>query len=266
VMDMDADFPFYLDRQFTASEVYDLSDPSNFKSTPSEYSDLLGTQADFQNNFAVSVLFGVTEGVVTASGYELTQQASGPVVFQITMVNPNFAAASTYRAVEFTIPVPTDTGDPTDPTDPTNPGDNPDDPSEPTPDPITNPGVGKTITEGTSLGDNWYELDWFGIYFWDKDANPNHIWHEDFGWLYVPNPYLDSNPVWMYSYATLPSGGEMGWLYTQAVGVEFPYFGWQEPVTKDTHWLWYSQRDPDTTDGRVFWHFDAFDYLIVDVQ
>ena len=269
VFDLDADFPFYLDRQFTAAEVYDLSDPDNFKSIPSEYSDLLGTQADFQHNFSVSVLFGVTEGMVTASGYELTQVASGPVVVQVTLVNPNFAAASTFRAIEFTIPPPTDTGGGSDDDDDDSgdtPGQNPGDPIEPTPDPITNPGVGKTITEGTSLGNNWYELDWFGIYYWDQDANPNHIWHEEFGWLYVPDPYLSSNPVWMYSYATLPSGGEMGWLYTQAVGVEFPFFGWQEPVTKDTHWLWYSQRDPDTTNGRVFWHFDGFEFLIVQAR
>jgi hypothetical protein len=270
VFDLNADFPFYRDRQYSASDVYDLSDPSNFKSTPSQYADVLGTSANFQSNFTVNVLFGLTEGIVTANGYELTQQTPGPVVVQITLVNPNFAAASTFRAIEFTVPVPTDSGTGGngggDPTDPNNPGNTPDDPTDPAPDPGTSVGVGATISQGISLGDNWYELDWFGVYYWDMDNNPNHIWHEDLGWLYVPDPYLTSNPVWMYSYATLPSGGELGWLFTQSTAVRFPYFGWQEPVTKESQWLWYSQRDTDTTNGRVFWHFDAFDFLIVQAK
>jgi len=267
VFDLDAKFPFYIDKTYTASEVYDLSNPDNFKSISSDFSDLLNTSTAIQNNFAINVVFGASENIVSQSGFELTQQNPGPVVVQVTLTNPNFAPSSTFRAIEFTIPPSTDQGGndgdgDNDDDDNDNGGNGEDDDDS---GPTQNVGTGQSISEGKELGGNWFELPWFGLYYWDQASNPNHIYHEDLGWLFIPDDYLTGNPIWMYAYAQLPNGQEMGWLYTQAVGLEYPYLAWQEPASETMQWLWFSQADPNVEDGRFFWHYDQFRFLNVTV-
>ena len=265
--DMDSLFPFYKDMTFDAGKTVDLADPANFEGTPSGYADIFADSASVNNTFDFQVLWGAgAENIVSSvSGSQVTLANPGPIVFLVTLNDPNFVAGEqSYRTMEFRVPPVVDSGDP---------GENPPatqapgDPTDPQPGEEPASGVSPfTISDGTSLGGDWYQLDWFGIYYWDRDgSHPNHIWHERFGWLYVPDPYLTSNPVWMYSYLTTDQAGtdELGWIFSRAQPVDGPdttdrFFAVHDSASE---WVWFSEIDEDDLTLRVFFDFTGNTFL-----
>ena len=267
--DMDSLFPFYNDMTFQAGNTVDLADPANYEGIPSGFADLFVDASTVNNTFDFQIIWGAgAEAIVSSvNGSQVTLANPGPIVFLVTLNDPNFVVGEqSYRTMEFRIPPVSDSGDP---------GNNPPSthaPGIPTdPEPGDEPASGVspyTIADGTALGGDWYQLDWFGIYFWDSDGpNPKHIWHERFGWLYVPDPYLTSNPVWMYSYLTDQAGtNELGWIFSRAQPVDGPdttdrFFAVHDSGGQSSQWVWFSAIDEDDPNLRVFFDFAGKTFL-----
>jgi hypothetical protein len=112
----------------------------------------------------------------------------------------------------------------------------------------------KDLTEG------WYETEWLGLYY---RTDANHIYHSEIGWLYIPDEYKDSNPVWAYSYLRDANGDELGWLY---FGARTPtnddtmdrYIGSYNEENKSVNWLWYVGPFPNRL---LFFNYTTYEYL-----
>jgi hypothetical protein len=264
--DMDSLFPFYNDMTFEAGKTVDLADTSNYEGIPSDYSDIF---ADVNNTFDFQILWGAgTENIVSyvPGSSQVTLTNPGPIVFRVTLKDPNFVVGDTYRTMEFQVPPVSSTGGNSSNLPPTTAPGNPTDPQ-----PGDEPGSGVspyTISDGTPFGGDWYQLDWLGLYYWDSDGpHPNHIWNERFGWLYVPDPYLTSNPVWMYSYLATGTG-ELGWIFSRAQPSDNPndptdrYFARYDSGTLSSQWIWFSAIDEDDLTLRVFFDFAQPSFLL----
>ena len=86
------------------------------------------------------------------------------------------------------------------------------------------------------LGDDWYELDWFG--FFKADAFP-WIYHNNHGWLYAAG-----------------SGGSVFWLYDSALGwvARGPAYGSWLYLANQATWAYYQQW---TSNPRWFYRADT---------
>jgi hypothetical protein len=277
--DMDSLFPFYNDMTFQPGKTVDLADPANYEGIPSGYEDLFADSTTVNNTFDFQILWGAgSEAIVSSvSGSQVTLANPGPIVILVNLIDPNFVPGKqSYRTIEFRkTPV-------ANPSTPVNPGGAGEKPAYDPDATVTIPTVpgdepelaisDVPIAEGTSLGEDWYQLDWLGIYYWDQDGlYPNHIWTERYGWLYVPDPYLVENPVWMFSYLKETSSGkELGWIFSQAkpVSGQDPtdrYFARPNSTSGTTEWIWFSEHEQDTK-LRVFYDFDGETFLLTHGQ
>jgi hypothetical protein len=231
--------------------------------------DLLAQSTSIPATFIVT--FGATEGIVTDNGDQtITLLSEGSVVLRIAYNDPggNYNSTPVYRTFDIldaTHPAIVGGGDDgggdgggdviKDPTQP--PGAVPSDP----------PAYSPPLEEGIPVGDNWYYLDWFGFYYWDASQNQNFIYHLNHGWLYVPDPYLASTPLWMYSFAKRDngSGDDMGWLYTQDSSYRYPYMAWlaNYPANSEGTQIWFSQMDGQS---QVFFNYDILNFGFMKVR
>jgi hypothetical protein len=228
--------------------------------------DLLAQSTSIPATF--SITFGANEGIVRDNGGQtLTLLTEGSVVLRIGYNDPggNYESTPVYRTFDIldaTHPaiggeVVIDGGEVviTDPTQP--PGPVPTDP----------PAYSPPLEEGIPVGDNWYYLDWFGFYYWDAVQNQNFIYHLNHGWLFVPDPYLSSTPLWMYSFAKRDngSGDDLGWLYTQDSTYRYPYMAWlaNYPANSDGTQIWFSQMDGES---QVFFNYDVLNFGFMKVR
>jgi hypothetical protein len=228
--------------------------------------DLLAQKTSIPALF--SITFGANEGIVSNNGDQtMTLLSEGSVVLRIGYNDPggNYDSTPVYRTFDIL--------DATHPaiagggiidgggvviTDPTQP---------PGPVPTDPPTYSPPLEEGIPVGDNWYYLDWFGFYYWDAVLNQNFIYHLNHGWLFVPDPYLSSTPLWMYSFAKRDngSGDDLGWLYTQDSTYRYPYMAWlaNYPANSDGTQIWFSEMDGDS---QVFFNYDILNFGFMKVR
>jgi hypothetical protein len=254
-------FPEFLSVSVKNGDEFDPYDPKHYDRIPSGFESIFKDSPTVAFNFEISSIYGHGSTVRTTFPPNLIYDISHSdelliIEIQIRSANLTSPSSSVQRVVRFNTidesvylgTQPTATSDPLPSSLLRNPSK------------ITLWGSGDNAPKKLPDTDDWYEAEWLGLYY---RTAVNHIYHLELGWLYIPEEYKDSNPVWAYSYLLDANGDELGWLY---FGARTPtngdtmdrYIGRYNEENKSVNWLWYMGA---LINRPLFFDYNTHEYL-----